>query len=277
MSLTTRAAACVLFCTLFVSSLFAGDKPITIALIPDGLSQAERLPLQQYLSQQMGSPVKLVVPETYSTTMDGLSEGTIDFACLGAVNYVRTHAKIGIVPLVQRTIDLQLHAVFIAGADTPIHSLRDLKGKKFAYGDMNSTSAHFMPYLEMKQAGLDPEHDMAVRYSGGHPLTVKLVETGIVDAGAVDETVYNSLLSSGKIDTKKVRVFYTTKPFVDYVYVARKEESDVERDKFVNALLKLKKGENDDVLRILRATKFVKASDEEYSSVRQVARELKAF
>jgi hypothetical protein len=31
------------------------------------------------------------------------------------------------------------------------------------------------------------------------------------------------------------------------------------------------------VLRILRATKFVKASDEEYSPVRQVAHELKAF
>jgi phosphonate transport system substrate-binding protein len=277
MSLTTRAAASALFCALFVQSLFAGDKPITIALTPDGLSQAERLPLQQYLSQQLGSPVKLVTPETYSTTMDGLSDGSIDFACLGAVNYVRTHAKIGVIPLAQRTIDARLHAVFIAGAGTPIHSLRDLKGKKFAYGDINSTSAHFMPYLEMKEAGLDPDHDMAVRYSGAHPVTVKLVETGIVDAGAVDETVYSSLLNSGKIDTNKVRVFYTTKPFVDYVYVARKEVSEADRDKFVNALLKLRKGENDDVLRILRATKFVKASDDEYSPVRQVAHELKAF
>jgi len=129
----------------------------------------------------------------------------------------------------------------------------------------------------MKEAGLDPDHDMAVRYSGAHPVTVKLVETGIVDAGAVDETVYSSLLNSGKIDTNKVRVFYTTKPFVDYVYVARKEVSEADRDKFVNALLKLRKGENDDLLRILRATKFIKASDDEYSPVRQVAHELKMF
>jgi phosphonate transport system substrate-binding protein len=84
-------------------------------------------------------------------------------------------------------------------------------------------------------------------------------------------------LNSGKIDTNKVRVFYTTKPFVDYVYVARKEVSEADRDKFVNALLKLRKGENDDVLRILRATKFVKASDDEYLPVRQVAHELKMF
>ena len=116
---------------------------------------------------------------------------------------------------------------------------------------------------------------MQARFSGEHPLTIKLVETGIVDAGAVDETVYNALRSEGKIDTSKVRVFYTTKPFVNYVYVARKEISEAQREKFAAALLKLKKGENDNVLRVLRATKFVKASDEEYDSLRQVIRELK--
>lgn len=273
--ITRAVAAAVLF--LFAHSLFAADKVTTIALIPDGMSQTERMPLQRFLSEQLGSEVKLVTPESYSVTMNGLSDGSIDFACLGAVNYIRTHAKIGVVPLVQRSIDLQFHAVFITGAGTSIHSLRDLKGKKFSYGDINSTSAHFMPYLEMKQAGLDPEHDMSVRYSGGHPLTVKLVETGIVDAGVVDETVYQSLVASGKIDTNKVRVFYTTKPFVDYVYVARKDVSEAQREKFAAALLKLKKGEHNDVLRILRATKFVRATDEEYDALRQVAHELKAY
>jgi phosphonate transport system substrate-binding protein len=270
-----RRAATALLCFLCVQSLFAADKTITIALTPDGMSQAERAPLQHYLSEQLGAEVKLITLESYTLEMSGLADGSIDFACLGAVNYVRTHAKIGAVPLVQRTVDLQLHAVFIAGADTSIHSLRDLKGKKFAYGDINSTSGHFMPYLEMKEAGLNPEHDLQARFSGEHPLTIKLVETGIVDAGAVDETVYTSLRSGGKIDTSKVRVFYTTKPFVNYVYVARKEISEAQREKFAAALLKLKKGENDDLLRILRATKFVKATDEEYDSLRQVIRELK--
>jgi phosphonate transport system substrate-binding protein len=277
MPLLTRAATIALGFLSITQLLVAGDKTIVIALTPDGLSQTERMPLQQYLSEQLGSPVKIETPESYSTTMEGLSDGSIDFACLGAVNYVHAHAKWGVVPLVQRTIDLQLHTVFIAGADTSIHTLRDLKGKKFAFGDINSTSAHFMPYLEMKQAGLNPEHDMELRYSGAHPMTVKLVETGIVDAGAVDETVFNSLVSSGKTDGKKLRVFYTSKPYVDYVYVARKDVSETERERFVTALLKLKKGENDNVLKILRASRFIRATDEEYDPVRQVARELKMF
>ena len=48
-------------------------------------------------------------------------------------------------------------------------------------------------------------------------------QNGVVDAGALDETVFYSLISSGKLDSKKVRVFHISKPFVDYVYVARKD------------------------------------------------------
>jgi phosphonate transport system substrate-binding protein len=277
MTLNQRVFPAAFVFFAYASLLFAADKPITIALIPDGLSQSERLPLQKYLSEQMGKEVKLVVPETYTVTMAGLSDGSIDFACLGAVNYVRTRGKVGVVPLVQRNIDQQLHSVFIAGTDRPIHSLNDLRGKKFAYGDINSTSAHFMPYLEMKRAGLNPEHDLDFRYSGGHPMTVKLVETGIVDAGAVDETVFNSLVNGGKVDSGKVHVFYTSKPFVDYVYVARRDVSETQREKFATALLKLKKGENDQILRVLRADKFVRATDDEYETVRQLAHELKTY
>jgi phosphonate transport system substrate-binding protein len=277
MKLFTRAAAIALLFVVGARPFSGSEKSLTIALIPDGLSQTERMPLQDYLAQQMGQAVRVMTPESYNASLDGLSSGSIDFACLGALMYVRARAKLGVVPLVQRTADLQFHSVFIAGAGTSIHSLRDLKGKKFAFGDINSASAHLMPYVELKRAGINPDTDLDFRYSGGHPLTVKLVEAGIVDAGVTDETVYNSMVSSGKIDGRKVRVIYTSKPYVDYVYVARKGVSDAEREKFVAALLDLKEGKDDTVLKILRATKFVKASDGEYATLRQVAHELKMF
>ncbi len=277
MTSLTRSIAVVLLSLVAAVSAFGANNSITVALTPDGLSPEQRLPLQNYLKQYMGRDVKLVTLNSYATTLDSLSSGSIDFACLGAVTYVRGHAKMGLVPLVQRDSDVQFHALIIANASKQIYSLNDLKGKQFAFGDINSTSGHVIPYLEMKRAGINAGTDFDVRYSGEHSATVKLVEMGIVDAGAVDESVYNAMIKDGRADRNKLRVIYTTKPFVDYVYVARRGMSDAERDKFAAALLALKEGKNDDVLKLLRATKFIKANDGEYSAVREAAQELKMY
>ncbi len=275
MTLRIRAAALALVCVFAFVSISVAQKPIVLALPPDGLSAPEREPLQAYLTKQMGREVKLLFPNNYNEYLAGFSDGSIDFAMLGGVNYVRAHAKHGVIPLVQRTSDLEFHAVFITGATSSINSLKDLKGKEFAFGDVYSTSGHIMPSLEMKKAGINPETDIKFRYTGGHPNTAKLVEAGVVDAGSLDEGVYKSMIDGGKLDRAKVRVFYTTKPFVDWVYVARKEVAEAERTKFSKALEALKEGKDDQILRIVRAKQFVPANDQEYGTIRQIVRELK--
>lgn len=255
------------------SSTVTSDS-ITIALVPDGLTPEERTPLRDYLTKAMGRPVKLVVPDRYAETGAHLADGTFDFACLGALMYVRSHAKDGVIALVQRTSDLQFHSVFVTGASSSIHSLSDLRGKRFAFGDVDSASGHLIPYRELIEAGLKPQTDIKFQYSGSHAVTAALVESGAVDAGALDESVFSSMLASGKIDKSKVRIFYTSKPFVDYVFVARKEVPDAEREKLTHALLDLKESENDGVLKVLRAKKFVVANNAEYDPIRKIAKEL---
>jgi phosphonate transport system substrate-binding protein len=277
MTALTRTIAVLLISLAAAVSAFGANNSITVALTPDGLSPEQRIPLQHYLTQYMGREVKLVTLNSYATTLDSLSSGSVDFACLGAVTYVRGRARLGLIPLVQRESDLQFHSLIITNTSKSIYSLSDLRGKQFAYGDTNSTSGHVIPYLEMKHAGLNPDTDLEARYSGEHSATVKLVEMGIVDAGAVDESVFNAMIKDGRADRNRLRVIYTSKPFVDYVYVARRGVSESEQAKFAAALLGLKEGKNDDVLKILRASKFVKANDGEYTAVRQAAQELKMF
>lgn len=275
MTALTRTIA-VLFISLVAAvSAFGANNSITVALTPDGLLPEQRLPLQNYLKQYMGRDVKLVTLNSYATTLDSLSSGSIDFACLGAVTYVRGRAKLGLIPLVQRESDQQFHSLIIANSSKSIYSLNDLKGKQFAFGDINSTSGHVIPYLEMKRAGINPDADFQVRYSGEHSATVKLVEMGIVDAGAVDESVFNAMIKDGRADRSRLRVIHTSQPFVDYVYVARRGMSDSDREKFAAALLALKEGKNDDILKLLRASKFVKANDGEYGAIREAAQDLK--
>jgi ABC-type phosphate/phosphonate transport system substrate-binding protein len=58
------------------------------------------------------------------------------------------------------------------------------------------------------------------------------------------------------------------------VYVARKDVPKAEQQKFARALLGMKEGTDDPALKILRAKQFVVASDQEYATERQIAKEL---
>ena len=207
---------------ILVTSLYADQRPITLGLVIDGSNKEDRAPLQAYLTKAMGRPVFVVSSDSYRKTVAALASGSYDFASLGALVYVRAHAKYGVIPLVQRTSDLSYHSVFITGTGSSIHSLRDLYGKQFAFGDIDSTSAHLMAYRELKQAGINPETDLRYRYTGSHLATAAMVANGAVDAGVMDKTVFDFLISGGQLDSSKVRVFYTSKPYLDYVYVAPK-------------------------------------------------------
>lgn len=271
----------LLWLNLLFPGMHAADKPVSVGMIPDAgatqVSIQEKTPLKEYLAREMGTDVNLVIPTNYNATVEALGNGSLDFAYLGGLTYLKARRQYGVIPLVQRTSDLEFHSLFITQANSNIHTLPDLKGKTFAFGDINSTSGHLMPYLELRQAGINIDQDLKFRYSGSHPATAKAVESGAVDAGALDETVYNSMIAEGKLDKNKVRVFYTSKPFVDYVWVARKDVSQDQREKFILAFTRLKEGRDEAILQILRGKSFVRATDDEYGVLRMVAEELKMF
>jgi phosphonate transport system substrate-binding protein len=263
---------------LMISRLKAAG-PIAIGMIPDAgatqVSIEQKGPLRDYLSKALGEPVNLIIPTNYNATVEALGNKSLDFAYLGALTYVKAHELYGVEPLVQRDLDKQFHSLFITQAGSAIQKLADVRDKSFAFGDINSTSGHLIPYADLKKAGVDVDHDLRFRYTGSHSATAKAVESGAVDAGGLDETVYKSMLADGSLDAKKVRIFATSEAFVDYVWVGRKDVDAARRAKFISAFVNLKEGRDDQVLGILRGKDFVRADDAEYAGIRSVAHELK--
>lgn len=267
--------------TADMPSAIAAESRVRVGMIPDAgamqVSIDEKVPLRDYLEKAIGVPVELIIPTSYNATVEALGNGSLDFAYLGGLTYVKARARYQVVPLVQRESDREFHALFITGTGSAIHSLADLRGKTLAFGDINSTSGHLMPYAVLKDAGLMPGSDFKFRYTGSHPATAKAVEAKTVDAGALDESVYLAMLADGHLDRTKVRVFYTTAPFIDYVWVARQDVGYAAREQFANAFLALNEGGDAKILAILRGTHFRRVGDDEYESLRQIARELKLF
>ena len=256
----------------------ASRKTLRISMIPTsdpGKILRESQPFVGYLEKQTGARVELTVPTNYAAVVEAVSSDRVDIAYFGGFTYVQASARAGALPLVQRERDQNFHSLFITQPKSPVQSLNDLNGHSFAFGDVNSTSGHLMPAYFMQQQGVDHSVIDKAIYTGGHDATALAVANGKVDAGAMEELVYGRMIKEGKLNESQVRVFYTTPPFFDYVWAARKKLNPATSKAFADAMLALDVGnaEQKTILDLLGASKYVKAEDSSYEPLRKAAKD----
>jgi phosphonate transport system substrate-binding protein len=152
-----------------------------------------------------------------------------------------------------------------------------MKGKTFAFGSKSSTSGHLFPRHFLKtNFAIDPDKDFSgvPLYSGAHDATAKMVESGKVQAGALNIEVWHRMVENKKIDSSKVKVIWTTPEYVDYVWAARKDVSQELVQKFAKAFLELDANRPADktVLDIQGAKKFVRANPSDFDTIEKIGR-----
>ena len=254
----------------------SSQQTLRLSLIPTtdpGKILRESQPLVEYLEKEIGTKVVLTVPTNYAAVVEAIANDQVDIAYLGGFTYVQASKRAGVVALVQRERDQNFHSFFITHSGTGINSLADWKGHTFAFGDVNSTSGHLMPEYFMRQANVDPDVITKAIYTGGHDATALAVANKKVDAGALDETIYQKMVTDGKLNPANVRLFYTTPPYYDYIWVSRRGLDPKVADSFSAAFLKLDASDpaHKRILDLLIATKYVKAEDSSYDKLRQAA------
>ena len=235
-------------------------------------------PFSEYLSKELGMPVKFVPVVDYAATVEGLAANKLDMVWYGGFTSVqavrRTDGKA--TRLVMREEDAAFKSVFITRPDTGITTLSDLKGKTFSFGSVSSTSGHLMPRYFLLKNGINPDKDFAQKpaFSGAHDATALWVEGGRVDAGALNFLVWDKLVKDGKVDTNKVKVFWTTPPYVDYVWTARGELDPALRERIAAAFLKLRYDDpaHRKLLDLHRTKGYIPARDEDWEGIEEAAK-----
>ena len=252
---------------------------LRISAIPDeNPNELMRIytPFAEYLSKEIGMKVQFTPVVDYAATVEGLAAKKLDLVWYGGFTSVQAVRRTNGTArrLVLREEDASFKSVFIARPGSGIKSLDDLKGKTFAFGSVSSTSGSLMPRYFLLQANINPERDMKqVAYSGAHDATALWVESGKVDAGALNFLVWDKLVQQKKIDLNKVNVFYTTPPYVDYVWTARGDLDPGVQDRITAALLKLDytNPEHRRLLDLHRTKKYIRATDADWKSVEEAA------
>jgi phosphonate transport system substrate-binding protein len=278
-SIKSLAALALAALLLLPAATTFAQQVLRVSAIPDEAPtelQRKFKPLGNYLQQKLGIKVEFVPVTDYAASVEGLINNKLDMVWFGGFTFVQANvrSKGQVVPIVQREEDEKFRSVFIT-TDKSINSLADLKGKTFTFGSESSTSGHLMPRSYLLAAKINPDLDLRrVAYSGAHDATVAAVAGGKVDAGALNISVWEKLISEGKVDPKVVRVFYTTPGYFDYNWSVRADMNPVLRKKLIDAFLALDKNNPQDkeILDLQRTARFIPTKAENYASIETAAR-----
>lgn len=273
-----RALGALALGTLLSLSAHA-QQVLRVSAIPDEAPtelQRKFKPLGEYLAKKTGLKVEFTPVTDYAASVEGLVNNKLDMVWFGGFTFVQAkdRSKGQVVPLVQRVEDEKFRSVFITTSPA-ITRLADLKGKTLSFGSESSTSGHLMPRSFLLAAQVDPDSDLKrIAFSGAHDATVAAVAGGKVDAGALNISVWEKLVSEKKVDPAKVRVFYTTPTYYDYNWTVRADMPADLKKKITDAFLALDPAtpEGKEILALQRATKFIPTKAENYLAIEAAAK-----
>ncbi len=185
-----------------------------------------------------GLTVQVAEASDYNGVIQALSSGQIDLGTMGGGSYANVDAQIGnrAAPLLtarQAEGVIGYYSALLVRTNSPYHKLEDLRGKKIAYIDFNSTSGYIFPRYVMTKQGLDPDHFFGdAIMAGGAAQAALAMMNGQVDAamvnvsGGTPETGFTtggpySLARRGMMKVEDARIIWTAGPIPNSPMVIR--------------------------------------------------------
>ncbi len=236
----------------------------------------------EYLESRLDVDVRYIPVKSYAAAVSAFRNNQVQLAWFGGLSGVQAR---GLVPgsqaLAQGVEDEAFVTYFIANTSTglePSDELTDdVRGKTFTFGSKGSTSGRLMPEFHIRETfGEAPEEVFSrVGFSGNHSRTIRLVEAGTYEVGALNFQVWEKELADGTIDTDAVQVIWKTPTYPDYQWTIR---GDVDAqygegftDRVRQALLEL---DDPALLESFPRSGFIPASNADYEPIRKVAEEI---
>ncbi|MBL4604034.1 MAG: PhnD/SsuA/transferrin family substrate-binding protein [Emcibacteraceae bacterium] len=222
--------------------------------------------LEQRLSEHFSQDVhiRLQVFSTYKKGVEAIASGEVDFTQLGPASYV--FAKIAepalqIIAMENQNGQKIFKGVICIRADSSITSIKDLKGKSFAFGNPRSTIGRYLSQNHMMSEGIYASDLKEYDYLGRHDTVGTAVNAGDYDAGALKEGTFKKLIAKGAKLKKLVEFNNVTKP-----WVARKGLDGNLIDAIREALLNLTTVE---ILQGISKQGFLLGDDNDYEETRR--------
>ena len=235
-----------------------------------------------YLEAQLDVEVRYIPVKSYAAAVSAFRNNQVQLAWFGGLSGVQARRLVpGSEAIAQGVEDEAFETYFIANTSTgiqPADSLDELedelRGKTFTFGSKGSTSGRLMPEFYIRDVFNEAPDSLFSRvgFSGNHTRTLRLVEAGTYEVGALNFQVWEKELENGNIDTDAVQVIWRTPTYPDYQWTIRGDVDerfgDGFKQKVTEALLNL---DDPALLESFPRSGFIPASNDDYEPIRATA------
>ncbi|MGH8789179.1 MAG: phosphate/phosphite/phosphonate ABC transporter substrate-binding protein [Cupriavidus necator] len=208
--------------TVFAQAQHDGSaaSPLRVVLIPadggteDG-TKKDFEPIFGAISQATGLKFDIKIGQSYGAVVEAMCNGAADIAWYGPASYLQARARgcAELLALAVRDGQSVYYSGIFARADAGISRISDLKGKKIALGDVNSTSSFNVPVAMMLSSGVRPASDAAmISMAGSHANVLKALAEGLVDAGGASFDSFEKAANAKAIDPARIKVVAKSAP-----------------------------------------------------------------
>lgn len=273
---------------LMTAAVTASAETFVFTAIPDEdeTKLVERFRgVADYLSEELDAEVRYIPVKSYAAAVSAFRNNQVQLAWFGGLSGVQARRLVpGSEAIAQGVEDEAFETYFIANTSTGIEpaddfaSLEDqLRDKTFTFGSKGSTSGRLMPEFYIRDTFGDAPEDVFSRvgFSGNHTRTLRLVEAGTYQVGALNFQVWQKELGDGNIDTDAVEVIWKTPAYPDYQWTIRGDVDerfgDGFKDRVKQALLNL---DDPALLESFPRSGFIPASNDDYEPIRKTAEEI---
>lgn len=195
---------------------------VTLGIITSE-NESDRLtrykPVLAYFEKTLGVKVNWRSATDYAGIIEGVKAGKIEIARFGPASYAKAWivTKGQVEPLVgelDKNGNFGYRAVVVVRKDSPFQKIEDLKGKKFAFADPNSTSGHQAPRYFLGEAGIDADEFFgSTAFSGSHENSIVALLNGTFDGAATwyrsdDRSNMTRMESKGMIEPGQWRIIW---------------------------------------------------------------------
>src|SRR5215472_8703407 len=210
-------------------------KELTFAVVPaenaSGVSD-RYAPFMDYLTKQLGVPVKLRLANDYAAVIEGQRAGNIQIAYYGPASYSKAYLTgVKTEPFVTTrngSGEIGYYSVIYVKASSPYQKIEDLKGKTIGFVDPNSTSGYNAPRFYLHKMGIDVDSFFSKSIiTGSHENGVIAVDKGTVDCCAdwynsEDDSNLTRMVNKGMVKKEDFRRIFKTPilPGSPYAYLS---------------------------------------------------------